>query len=41
MFEVLTAVTMKKAVFWDVTPCGACKNHVSEDVSLHSSGRKE
>jgi HrpA-like RNA helicase len=21
-----TAVTMKNAVFWDVTPCGSCKN---------------
>jgi hypothetical protein len=20
------AVTMKNAVFWDVTPCGSCKN---------------
>jgi hypothetical protein len=25
-FEVFTAVTMKDAVFWDVTPCGSCKN---------------
>jgi hypothetical protein len=25
-FEVFTAVTMKNAVFWDVTPCGSCKN---------------
>jgi hypothetical protein len=25
-FEVLTAVTMKNAFFWDVTPCGSCKN---------------
>jgi hypothetical protein len=24
-FEVLTAVTIKKAVFWDVRPCGSCK----------------
>jgi hypothetical protein len=24
-FEVFTAVTMKKGVFWDVTPCGSCK----------------
>jgi hypothetical protein len=24
--EVFTAVTMKKGVFWDVTPCGSCKN---------------
>jgi hypothetical protein len=25
-FEVFTAVTMKNAVFWDVRPCGSCKN---------------
>jgi hypothetical protein len=25
-FEVFTAVTMKNAVFWDVPPCGSCKN---------------
>jgi hypothetical protein len=24
-FEVITAVTMKNGVFWDVTPCGSCK----------------
>jgi hypothetical protein len=24
--EVFTAVTMKNAVFWDVTPCGSYKN---------------
>jgi hypothetical protein len=24
-FEVITAVTMKNSVFWDVTPCGSCK----------------
>jgi hypothetical protein len=24
-FEVSTAVTMKNAVFWDVTPSGSCK----------------
>jgi hypothetical protein len=23
---VLTTVTMKNAVFWDVTPCSSCKN---------------
>jgi hypothetical protein len=23
-FEVSTAVAMKNAVFWDVTPCGSC-----------------
>jgi hypothetical protein len=25
-FEVFTAVTMKNAVFWDVTPFGFCIN---------------
>jgi hypothetical protein len=25
-FEVYTAVTMKNAVFWDVTQSGSCKN---------------
>jgi hypothetical protein len=25
-FEVFTAVTMKKGVFWDVTPCASCKS---------------
>jgi hypothetical protein len=25
-FEVFTAVTMKNDVFWDITPCGSCKN---------------
>jgi hypothetical protein len=25
-FEVFTTVTMKNGVFWDVTPCGSCKN---------------
>jgi hypothetical protein len=25
-FEFITAVTMKNGVFWDVTPCGSCKN---------------
>jgi hypothetical protein len=25
-FEVLTAVTMKSAAFWDVTLCDSCKN---------------
>jgi hypothetical protein len=30
VFEVFTAVTMKTGVFWVVTPCGSCKNRVSE-----------
>jgi hypothetical protein len=25
-FEVFSAVIMKNGVFWDVTPCGSCKN---------------
>jgi hypothetical protein len=25
-FEVFTAATVKNGVFWDVTPCGSCKN---------------
>jgi hypothetical protein len=25
-FEIFTAVTMKNAVFWDVTQCGSCQN---------------
>jgi hypothetical protein len=25
-FEVFTAMNMKNCVFWDVTPCGSCKN---------------
>jgi hypothetical protein len=25
-FEVFRVVTMKNAVFWDVMPCGSCKN---------------
>jgi hypothetical protein len=27
-FEVFTAMTMKNAVFCDVTPCGPCKNRL-------------
>jgi hypothetical protein len=25
-FEVFTVVTIKNCVFWEVTPCGSCKN---------------
>jgi hypothetical protein len=25
-FEVFAAMAMKNGVFWDVTPCGSCKN---------------
>jgi hypothetical protein len=30
-FDVFTAVTMKNAVFWNVTSCGSCRNDVSEE----------
>jgi hypothetical protein len=43
-FEVSTEVTMKNAVFWDVTLCGSCKNvtratrrNIPEDCILLSS----
>jgi hypothetical protein len=29
--EVFTAVTMKSAVFWDVTPYVSCKTEVTEE----------
>jgi hypothetical protein len=31
-FEVFTAMTTKNGVFWDVTPCGSCKNRVSQEL---------
>jgi hypothetical protein len=34
-FEDFTAVTMKNAVFWDVRPCGSCKDR---NVAPPSSG---
>jgi hypothetical protein len=38
-FEVFTAVTMKTGVFWDVTPCGSCKNRrFGGTYSLHHQG---
>jgi hypothetical protein len=37
-FEVFMAVTMKNGVFWDVTPCGSCKNDVSGNLAPLSSG---
>jgi hypothetical protein len=40
-FEVCTAVTMKNAVFWDVTPRGSCKNWRFGWTSLlHDQGEK-
>jgi hypothetical protein len=38
-FEVFTAVAMKNAVFWNVTPCGSCKNRrVGGTYRLHCQG---
>jgi hypothetical protein len=31
-FEVFTVVTMKNAVFYDVTPCGCLRTDVSEEL---------
>jgi hypothetical protein len=31
--------TVKNGVFWDVTPCGTCKN-IPEDTFLHSHRRE-
>jgi hypothetical protein len=40
-FEVFTVVTMKNAVFWDVTPCGSCKNQRLRGLyRLHYQGDK-
>jgi hypothetical protein len=38
IFEVLTTMTMKNGVFWDVTPCGSCRTNVSGNLGLPSSG---
>jgi hypothetical protein len=38
---VFTAVTVKNGVFWDVTPCGSCKNRGFEGIyCLHPQGDK-
>jgi hypothetical protein len=40
-FEVFTEATMKNAVFWDVTPCGSCKNgRFGGTLRLHHQGYK-
>jgi hypothetical protein len=40
-FEVFTALTMKNCVFWDVTPCGSCKNRrVGGTQRLHHQGAR-
>jgi hypothetical protein len=40
-FEDSTDVTMKNDVFWDVTPCGSCKNRrFGGTWHLHHHGDK-
>jgi hypothetical protein len=40
-FEVFTAVAMKNAVFWDITPCVSCKNRrFGGTYRLHYQGEK-
>jgi hypothetical protein len=39
-FEVFTAVTMKNGVFWDVSPCGCCKNRRSSETSVLTSATR-
>jgi hypothetical protein len=40
-FEVFTAVTMKKAVFWDVAPCRNCVNRRFRGTyRLHLQGKR-
>jgi hypothetical protein len=31
----LTTAIIQNGVFWDVTPCGVCKNRVSEELSAY------
>jgi hypothetical protein len=40
-FVVFMAMTMKDGVFWDVTPCGSCKNQrFGGTYRLHHQGDK-
>jgi hypothetical protein len=40
-FEVFTTVITKIIVFWDVTPCGSCKNRrFGRTYFLHHQGDK-
>jgi hypothetical protein len=36
-FEVFTAVTVKKTVLWNVTPCSSCKDRRFEGKHVGSS----
>jgi hypothetical protein len=37
-FEVFWAVPMTNVIFWDVTPCGSCKNRRFEETYPPPSG---
>jgi hypothetical protein len=40
-FEVFTAATANNAVFWDMAPCGSCKNRrFGRTCYLHLQGRR-
>jgi hypothetical protein len=40
-FEVFTAVTIKNAIFWDVTLCGSCENqHFGGMCCLHQQDER-
>jgi hypothetical protein len=40
-FEVFTAATMNNVVFWEVSPCGSCKNRrFRVQYRLHLQGKK-
>jgi hypothetical protein len=40
-FVIFTAVTIKNASFWDVTPCGSCRNRIfGGTYRLHHQGDK-
>jgi hypothetical protein len=40
-FEVFTAVTMNNDIFWDVKPCGSCKNRrFGGTYRIHQTGEK-
>jgi hypothetical protein len=39
-FEVFTAMTMKNGVFWDVTPCGSCKNRRFGGTNIRISSQR-
>jgi hypothetical protein len=41
-FEVLTAVVMKRTIFWDITPCSPLKvnQRLGRTCRLHLQGRR-